>query len=104
MLQEFLPRFNHQFRVPAQQPQVAYRPLDSSLVLERVLCFRHTRQVARDNTVKFQWRTWQLLPSENRPSYAGAKVEVLEQRGVQLVVRYGGEVIPHQEARPGPVP
>ena len=43
VLQEFLPRFNQQFRVPAQQPQVAYRPLDSSLVLERVLCFKHTR-------------------------------------------------------------
>ena len=73
VLQEFLPRFNRQFRVPAQQPQVAYRPLDSSLVLERVLCFKHTRQVARDNTVKFQWRTLQLLPGENRPSYAGGQ-------------------------------
>ena len=102
VLQEFLPRFNQQFRVPAQQPQGAYRPLDSSLVLERVLCFKHTRQVARDNTVKFQWRTLQLFPGENRPSYAGAKVEVLEQSDGQLVVRYGGEVIPHQEAPPRP--
>ena len=102
MLQEFLPRFNQQFRVPAQQPQVAYRPLDPSLVLERILCFKHTRQVARDNTVKFQWRTLQLLPGENRPSYAGAKVEVLEQSDGQLMVRYGGEVIPHQEAPPRP--
>ena len=81
VLREFLPQFNKQFRVPAQQPEVAYRPLDSSIFLERVLCFKHTRQVARDNTVKFQWRTLQLLPSEDRPSYAGAKVEVLEQTG-----------------------
>ena len=56
----------------------------------------------RDNTVKFQWRTLLLIPGENRPSYAGAKVEVLEQSGGQLMVRYGGEVIPHQEAPPRP--
>ena len=102
VLRDFLPRFNQQFRVAAQQPKVAYRPLDSSLVLEQVLCFKHTRQVAKDNTVKFQWRTLQLLPSGERPSYAWAKVEVLEQSGGQLMVRYGGEVIPHQEAPPRP--
>ena len=102
VLREFLPQFNKQFRVPAQLAQVAYRPLDSSIFLERVLCFKHTRQVAMDNTVKFQWRTLQLLPSQDRPSYAGAKVEVLEQSGGQLMVRYDGEVIPHQEAPPRP--
>ena len=88
--------------MPAQQPKVAYRPLDSSIFLERVLCFKHTRQVARDSTVKFQWRTLQLLPGQDRPSYAGAKVEVLEQSGGQLMVRYDGEVIPHQEVPPRP--
>ena len=102
LLQEFLPRFNRQFRVPAQQAQAAYCSLDSSIFLERVLCFKHTRQVARDNTVKFQWRTLRLLPSQERPSYAGARVEVLEQSNGQLMVRYGGEVIPHQEAPPRP--
>ena len=68
VLRDFLPRFNNQFRVPAQQSQTAYRLLDPSLHLERILCFKHTRQVARDNTVKFQWRTLQLLPGEDRPS------------------------------------
>ena len=41
VLRDFLPRFNHQFRVPAQQDQTAYRSLDSSLHLERILCFKH---------------------------------------------------------------
>ena len=98
VLGDFLPRFNQQFRVPAQQAQIAYRSLDSSIFLERVLCFKHTRQVARDNTVKFQWRTLQLLPSEERPSYAGAKVEVLEQSNGQLMVQHNGEVIALQES------
>ena len=102
VLRDFLPRFNQQFRVPAQQAQIAYRSLDSSIFLERVLCFKHTRQVARDNTVKFQWRTLQLLPTEERPSYAGASVEVLERSDGQLMVQHNGEVIAHQEAPPRP--
>ena len=99
-MREFLPRFNNQFPVPAQQPEVAYRALDASLSLERVLCFKHTRQVARDNTVKYQSRTLQLLPAQERPSFAGVKVEVLESSDGQLIVQYQGEVIAHQEAPP----
>ena len=68
--------------------------------MDRVLCFKHQRQVARDNTVKYQWRTLQLLPDRDRPSFAGVKVEVLEQSDGQLMVQYGGELIPHQEAPP----
>ena len=47
-------------------------------------------------------RTLQLLPGQERPSYAGVKVEVLEQCDGQLMVQYGGEVVPHQEAPPRP--
>ena len=100
VLRDFLPRFNHQFRVPAQQDQAAYRSPDSSLHLERILCFKHLRQVARDNTVKYQLRTLQLLPAQDRPSYAGVKVEVLERSDGKLMVQHGGKVIAHQEAPP----
>lgn len=100
VLQNFLPRFNRQFRVPARQSEVAYRPLDPSLQPERILCFKHSRQVARDNTVKYQWRTLQLLPAQDRPSYAGTKVEVLEQSDGRLTVQHDGKVITHQEAPP----
>ena len=100
VLRDFLPRFNNQFRVPAQQPPAVYRSLASSLHLERILCFKHLRQVARDNTVKYQLRTLQLLPAQDRPSYAGVKVEVLEQSDGQLMVQHEGKVIAHQEAPP----
>ena len=64
--------------------------------------FRHSRKVARDNTVKYRWRTLQLLPGMERPSYAGTVVEVLEGLDGQLAVRYQGEIIPSQEAPPRP--
>ena len=90
VLEQFLPRFNRRFRVPPQCSESAYRPLETGLRLEQVLCFKHRRKVAKDNTVKFQLHTLQLLPEPERPSYAGAVVEVLEGLDGQLRVRYGG--------------
>ena len=100
VLERFLPRFNARFAVAARQPEPAWRPLDPALDLGAVLAFRHTRTVARDNTVKYHWRTLQLLPSPQRPSYAGARVEVLERPGGELAVRHRGETIPPGSPHP----
>ena len=72
VLKQFQPRFNRRFGVPAQCPEPAFRPLQVDRPLEQVLCFKHRRRVARDNTVKYQRHTLQLLPDPNRRSYAGA--------------------------------
>ena len=103
VLEQFLPRYNRRFRVPPQCSESAYRPLDSDLCLEQVLCFKHRRKVAKDNTVRFQLHTLQLLPGQERPSYAGAVVEVLEGLDGQLGVRHEGRIIKAQEAPPNPV-
>ena len=103
VLEQFLPRYNRRFRVPPQCSESAYRPLDSDLCLEQVLCFKHRRKVAKDNTVKFQLHTLQLLPEPERPSYAGAVVEVLEGLDGRLRVRHEGRIIAAQEAPPSPV-
>ena len=100
VLERFLPRFNARFRVPAAEPEVAYRLLDRALPLASILGFRHPRSVARDNTVKYRWRTLQLLPGPERTSYAGARVEVLERPGGELSVLHQGETIRSREAPP----
>ena len=100
VLEQFLPRYNRRFRVPPQCSESAYRPLDCELYLDRVLCFKHRRKVAKDNTVKFQLHTLQLLPEPERPSYAGAVVEVLEGLDGRLRVRHEGRIINAQEAPP----
>ena len=79
VLQEFLPRFNARFAVAAEQPETAHRPLPDELSLTATICLKDTRKVARDNTVKYQWRVLQLLPGEERPSYSGLRVDVLNQ-------------------------
>ena len=98
VLQDFLPDLNERRRVLAQQPQIAYRQLDASLSLERILCIKTPRTVTRDNTVDYQRRTLQLPLDQKYPSHAGLRVEVLEHTDGRLMVQYGGKVIPHEEA------
>ena len=102
VLRDFLPRYNAQFAVPAERPELAYRPWAGNRPLDEILCFKHTRKVARDNTVKYRWRTLQLLPRMERPSYAGVQVEVLEHTDGRLQVRHEGEIIPNRPAPPRP--
>ena len=103
VLDGFVPRFNRRFGVPPQCSEPAFRPLKPEICLEQVLCFKHRRKVDRDNTVRFQLRTLQLLPAPERPSYAGATVEVLEGLDGQLSVRHEGLIIAAQEAPSNPV-
>ena len=100
VLQEFLPRFNTRFAVTAEQPETAYRLVPAELSLTETICLKDTRKVARDNTVKYQWRVLQLLPGEERPSYAGLRVDVLERADGELLIRYQGATVDYQEGPP----
>ena len=88
VLTEFLPRFNQRFGVPADQPESVYRPVDPELDLGSVLCTKELRRVAKDNTVQYHGRALQLYPSTERPSYAGARVEVQERLDGCLLLRH----------------
>ena len=100
VLADFLPRFNDRFGVPAAQPESAYRPVDPELDLGGVLCIKELRRVAKDNTVQYHGRALQLFPSVERPSYAGAWVEVQERLDGRLPVRYRHQILTPQEAPP----
>ena len=100
VLRDFLPRCNARFAVPPEHSEAAYRPVSPELCLSEILCFKHTRKVARDNTVKYHWRVLQLLPDRERPSYAGLLVEVLERPDGELIVQYQGHTVATQEPPP----
>ena len=102
VLNDFLPRFNEHFRVPPEHADTAYRVLDPGLCLDTVLCLKYRRRVGRDNTVKYRWRTLQLLPDRARPSYAGSVVEVLEGLDGRLSVQHEGRPVASQQAPPRP--
>jgi hypothetical protein len=102
VLADFLPRFNRRFGVPPLQKEPVYRQVDPQLDLATVLCCRHSRRVARDSTVRYQWRTLQLLPDSSGRSYAGYRVELRQYPDRRLEVNYQGRVIDTQEAPPMP--
>ncbi len=100
VLSEFLPRYNTRFGVPPAQAGSAYRVPDAGLDLDGVLCLKERRRVAKDNTVQYHGRTLQLFPHSDRPSYAGARVEVQERLDGRILVSYRGTVLTPQEAPP----
>ena len=53
--------------------------------------------------MRFQLHTLQLLLGPERPSYAGAAVEVLKGLDGRLSVRHEGRILAAQEAPPSPV-
>ncbi len=99
VLGAFLPRFNARFGVPPAQPGSAYRPA-VELDLAGVLCFKHQRTVAKDNTVRLGPDTLQLLPGPDRCSYARARVEVQERLDGSLAVCFQGNLIATRPAPP----
>lgn len=102
MLEDFLPRFNERFGVPSQHTETAYRVPDPGMCLDTAPCLKYRRRVGRDNTVKYRWRTLQLLPDSARPSYAGSVVEVLEGLDGRLAVQHEGRIVASREAPPRP--
>lgn len=87
-LPAYFKRFNAQFAVRPEAPGLAYRPLDASLDLDRILSFRYQRVVGMDNTVRLDGRIIQVLPGPKRRSYAGAHVWVHELLDGSLGVWY----------------
>ena len=100
VLQQFLPRFNRRFGVPAHCPNPAFLPLSPESRLGQILCFKHRRRVARDNTVKYYRHTLQLLPTQHRRSYTGAVVVVLEGLDGRLSLQHEGRSLRPRKHRP----
>lgn len=100
VLEDFLPRFNQRFGVPAAQPGQAYRLLSPDLNLDGVLCIKERRRVARDNTVQYHQRNLQLFPDADKASYAGAYVEIQERLDGQILACYRGKILTPQDAPP----
>ena len=75
--EDYLPAHNARFAVPPEQPDsafVACRPEQ----WREVLCVQETRQVAKDNTVRWNGRVLQIPPSPLRPHFVRASVRLHE--------------------------
>ena len=89
----YLPRFNAQFAVAPTQGGSAYRPLQETLHVADLFCFKYLRIVAADNTISFAKQCLQLLPDAQRRSYAKARVQVHEHFDGHLSVHLAGRCV-----------
>lgn len=70
---QFLADYNATFSCPPTDPATAFVPV-GRVDLEQILCHQEARCVARDNTVAFEGRTFQLARQPGRRSCAGLQV------------------------------
>lgn len=75
-LEEYLPRYNCLFSIPAANPKDLHRPIPADMDLDWVFAFREKRVVSRDYTVC--WKNRFLLLSEPTKTMERAPVTVLE--------------------------
>lgn len=93
VLQDFLPRHNQRFAVPAVEPGSAFRQPGEGFHPEEVFCFKYQRIVGTDNVVRFGEHRLQLLPTNGRASYARARVELQERLDGSLAIYYQGQCL-----------
>jgi len=98
--EHYLSEFNQRFMVKATERGTAFVPLKRK-DLDLVFSLQHERVVARDNTVSFANRSWQLERTKLRGTLAGCRVMVHEHLddtlsitlGHHLVGRYRSEAV-----------
>ncbi len=97
---DFLPRYNRRFAVAPAEPGSAYRKPDKDFSPDTVFCFKYERSVGADNVVRFGEHRLQIVPSNGRPSYTHARVEVQERLDGSLAVYYNGQCLATKAAPP----
>jgi transposase len=98
--QHYLSEFNQRFSVTAIERGTAFGPLRRK-DLDLVFSLHHERVVARDNTVSFANRNWQIERTKLRGTLAGCRVILHEHLddtfsitfGPHVVGRYGAEAV-----------
>jgi len=73
--ERFIPDYNATFSCAPEDTASAFVPL-GRVDLEQILCHQEERLVARDNTVAFDGRTFQLARQPGRRSCAGLQVTI----------------------------
>jgi transposase len=92
--EQYLKEFNQRFSKPASERGTAFVPRPRQ-DLDLVFSLKHERVVARDNTVSFANRTWQLERTKLRGTLAGCSVTVHEHLDQTFSITFG----PHRVGR-----
>jgi transposase len=99
---EYIAEFNQRFSVTASERGTTFVPLRRR-DLDLVFSLQHERVVARDNTVSFANRVWQLERSKLRASLAGCRVTVHEHLDETVSITFGPHLVGRFDAAAVPL-
>jgi transposase len=91
ILKSFLPEYNQRFRVFPRETGLAYRKPEAGFKADEYFCYKYPRIVGSDNVVRFVNHRLQILPNQERASYAHCKVQVYAGLNGKLAVYYGNQ-------------
>lgn len=93
----YLPWWERQMTVEAENPDDAHRRLEKSHQLAASLSYVETRQVRPDHTFRWDNKIYQIAASAVVPGLRGADVRVEERLDGSLAVRFRDRYLPIQE-------
>jgi transposase len=93
VLKEFLKDYNRRFTVSPRKSEPIFRKAPLSPRLDRILCLKETRTVAKDHTVSFEGVVMQILPGKKYWSIARQKVQVLQLRDGSVEIAHKGRTV-----------
>lgn len=77
---DFLPRLNQRFTLPPASPHDAHQPVPAATNLAEILCVEEPRTVARDWTVRWQNRCFQILRANTPLPLPSRKITIRQLR------------------------
>ena len=89
---EYCRAFTHRFGVAASDQGTAFVPLKRK-DLDLVFSLQHERVVARDNTVSFANKVWQLERNKLRATLAGCRVTVHQHLDETVSITFGPHLL-----------
>lgn len=84
----FLKDYNQRFCVVPKKQEAVFRPSPTPSQLDRILCLKETRTVAKDHTISFEGLVLQIPPSRKFHSIARQKVQVLQLKDGSVEIVY----------------
>jgi transposase len=100
--EQYVQQFNQRFSKPASQRGTAFVPLRRK-DLDLVFSLQHERIVARDNTVSFANKVWQLERCKLRATLAGCRVTIHEHLDQTISITFGPHLVGRYNAAAGPI-
>ncbi|WP_420442394.1 hypothetical protein [Candidatus Palauibacter sp.] len=100
----WVPFWNERFAVEPADPRDAHRPLPAGVDLEALFAETERRVVARDFTIRFRNRRWQIPESEAAGIAPGDEIVVERRLGGQTRFRLSERYLELELARQAPAP